>query len=195
MTNETPSAGSLYEDAKNLYVPYKTRVTDVQRDIWDREWQLTSYGDFPEACQKDGAAVDNTFRFVTSVYLSDDGAGVVTGIHRAAEELATRLSAHDWSDVRVEDVSASRTESVTVWASDESQHVETLMVNFDGGLDGNASIITLEALSTCGTGDALDLMDEMFPTLDTPPEPETITPSNEFRFGFDPAGEPVIVQP
>lgn len=194
MANETPGAQSLYDEAKSLYVPFKTRVTEVQRDIFDGEWKLANYGDFPEACQDGGSAVENTFRFVISVSVKQNLTDLPESSHDAAQVLSESLTATGWSDVRIEDVSVSDTASVTVWASDETQGVKTLMLNVHEGFNDSPTTVSLKAFSTCGNGDHLDLMDELFPSLDTPPEPETVVPSDEFRFGFDESGEPVMLR-
>ena len=44
---------ALYDDAQARYTPYKLRVQDAQREVYDGEWRITTYGDFPEMCQSD----------------------------------------------------------------------------------------------------------------------------------------------
>ena len=131
---------------------------------------------------------------MTSVHLPDAAPAIDGSIPATASGLADRLEADGWSDVEVQDVSTERTESVTVRASDVSQHVDLLMVNFDGGLDGAGPSITLQASSDCGDGRSLDLMDLMFPDVDLPEEPQSMIPEGPLRFGFDASGQPVMLE-
>lgn len=183
----------LYDEAKARYLPYKTRVNSAQREVFDGEWQITTYGDFPQMCQSEVGQRDDTYQFVTSVHLTDATEVIGDNLPETASGLADRLEADGWSNVQVTDISSERTESVTVQASDSSQHVDLLMVSFDGGLDGEHPMITLTASSDCGNGRSLDLVDMMFPDVDLPDEPTTMVPEGPVRFGFDETGQPVML--
>lgn len=184
----------LYANAKARYAPYKFRVNDAQRQVFDGEWQITTYGDFPELCQGETGQLDDTHRFVTSVHLAEPARVIGDDLRASMGELADQLESDGWQDVTLEDVGTEGAESFTVSARDLTQHVDLLVINFHGGFDGGNPWVKLEASSDCGEGSSLDLMDEMFPAdVELPDEPTTMVPDGPVRFGFDETGEAVML--
>lgn len=196
-TATTPEAQAeqLYSEAQAIYTPYKTRITEAQQAVWDGEWNVTTYGDFPQVCQGELGQREGTYQFVTSVYIPNATDIIGDDLQAQASGFAQQLEVNGWSDVSVAGADSAEPDVVRVSASDTSHHVERLTVHFDGGVDGTGSSVRLRASTECGDGGALDLMDLMFPDVELPDEPLVTTPSDPMRFGFDEAGEPVILTP
>ena len=82
----------LFEQARGVYMDYRSAAADVQVAVLDADWVIDDYGDTPNACGQDGYS----FR---SVHSTPSGWRIEGTPSEAADRLAGWLSANGWSDV------------------------------------------------------------------------------------------------
>ena len=174
----------LFEQARGVYMDYRSAAADVQVAVLDADWVIDDYGDTPNACGQDGYS----FR---SVHSTPSGWRIEGTPSEAADRLAGWLSANGWSDVKKRTYSEG-TAYVVVEATKPDAHVDQLTVDISPGKLYDST--TIYAYSTCEPGDALVISDLRRPgypedeaTLEKKPSEEH--PLAERSFGYTPDGQ------
>jgi hypothetical protein len=134
----------LFERAREVNFAYKRAVADVQVQIFDGDWDLTGYGDFPDACASGGYEFD-------LIRYTPEGWHLNESPEAIADRVAAWLSEHGWTDIKTRGYSGEIAD-VVVEAEYPEKHVDLLVVDISPGEVFDS--VTISATSTCEPGDA-----------------------------------------
>ncbi|MGN7966981.1 hypothetical protein ACTJKK_12975 [Microbacterium sp. 22179] len=170
----------LFERAREVNFAYKRAVADVQVQIFDGDWDLTGYGDFPDACASGGYEFD-------LIRYTPEGWHLNESPEAIADRVAAWLSEHGWTDIKTRGYSGEIAD-VVVEAEHPGNYVESLVVDISPG--DLYDHVALYATSTCEPGD-WHVIAEMRRPGDAPKEqqPATEHPTAPLSFGFDADGK------
>lgn len=156
------SGDELFDQARSVYLDYRSAVAEVQVEIFDGEWVIDEYGDSPDACGADGYA----FSFGRS---TPEGWKIDGTPSEAADRLAMWLDENGWSEItkRTYDDGIA---DVVVEAERPDAHVGHLTVDISPGELYDSTTIYLG--STCEPGDWKTINDFRRPGDPSPTEIE-----------------------
>lgn len=169
----------LFEQARGVYMEYRSAAADVQVEILDGEWAVYDYGDTPDSCDEDGYS----FRFgrTTPAGWRIDGTP-----SEAADQLAGWLHENGWSEIKKRTYGEGIAD-VLVEATKPEAHVGRLTVDYSPGQVQDSATITV--ISTCEPGGSRTIRDLRRPgypedkaTLEKKPAEEH--PLAEPSFGY-----------
>lgn len=180
------SGDELFEQARSVYMDYRSAVAEVQLVIFDGEWVIDDYGDSPDACGADGYQ----FSFGRS---TPEGWKLDGTPSEAADRLAKWLDENGWSGITKRTYSDGIAD-VVVEAERPDAHVGHLTVDISPGKLYDSTTIYLD--STCEPGDWDDLIESMMPGISTGEAPPiqddrtTERPGDALSFGYTAEGIP-----
>lgn len=189
-----PTGSSLYDDARATYTSFRSATNLAQQELFDGEWRVGSYGDFPEVCMRGDQPVEGTYRFVASAHLNTETGGLPEYPEQSVQTFAAWLTEQGWSEVGADRLSLTNGTTLSLTATNPERDVEHLALAVRVDTAGTPVSVTFEVQSVCGDGDSAALVGELFPPAATGIEVKTVVPSEDFRFGFDESGEPVMLR-
>lgn len=174
----------LFDQARAVYLDYRSAVAEAQLEIFDGEWLVDKYGDSPDECG--AAGYEFSFGRSTPPEWKIDGTPA-----EAARRLADWLNDNGWSEITTRTYSEGIAD-VVVEAEKPDSHVGHITVDISPGEFYDITTIYLD--STCEPGDWAVIYDLQNPGdpnwRDIEPHARTEHPLADSSFGYTQEGRP-----
>ena len=158
-----PGAEEAFAEAREVNLEFKATVAEVQKQIFDGEWAVAEYGDTPQRC-------DEGYEFFLRRNLPDGFSFEGQGPQRM-DDLRTWMGDNGWQ-LAPTPTYGDGIDNIVIMAGKPEAKVSRLDVDMIPGVasEGTVDVLELRATSTCESGDAAALLDQLRGPLTAVPD-------------------------
>lgn len=159
----SPGSEESFAEAREVNLEFKATVAEVQKQIFDGEWAVAEYGDTPQRC-------DDGYEFFLRRNLPDGFSFEGQGPQRM-DALRTWMGDNGWQ-LAPTPTYGDGIDNIVIMAGKPEAKVSRLDVDMIPGVasEGTVDVLELRATSTCESGDAAALLDQLRGPLTAVPD-------------------------